>query len=429
MTGAASSAAERAALAALDEDFMLRALREMVAVPSLPAREQPAQDLMARLLAEAGARVEQFDLDVDALRAHPSYSTEHPRAAPTGVRGQVGDGDGGRCLVLNGHTDVVPVGNVDDWKHDPFDPVLVGRRLYGRGACDMKGGLAAGLAAVKAIIDADIALSGRVVLDAVVGEEDGGCGTLGSLLHGMAADAAVVMEPTRLAVSPAVAGALTFSIMVRGKAAHGCLREEGVSAVEKLPFVHAALLDLEHRRNSRRAEPLFDWLERPFAICVGRLEAGDWASSEADWLRMEGRYGVAPDESLDDARAELEAAVSVAAGKDPWLADHPPKVAWVGAQFLPGRTDSAAAVVGSLIDAVRDTAGHPPKVHGQPYGCDMGLLTRVGGIPTVVFGPGDIRQAHAVDEWVDIDEVASCARALTVAAIRFTSAGCDSAGQ
>lgn len=418
---------ERRVLAAVDDDWLRHTLHDLVAVPSLPGREEPAQRLVAELLTDLGAQVDVFTLDMAGVAAHPAFSTEYERVAPVGVTGTIGRGDG-PTLLLNAHTDVVPAGDAARWRSDPFTPTWRGDRLYGRGAVDMKGGLAAGLTAVKALVDTGVDLPGRVLVDAVVGEEDGGCGTLGSLLHGTTADGAVVLEPTGLVVSPAVAGALTFHVTIPGRAAHGCLREEGVSAIEKLPLVQQALLGLERDRNSRAAEPLFSWLDRPFAICTGRVEGGDWASSEADWCRLEGRFGVAPDEDLEAAQTELESAVAVAAAADPWLATHPPTVRWVGARFLPGRTASddplvvaAQAAVGDLCPPSGDRGRGGPDVplRGQPYGCDMGLLTRVGHIPTVVFGPGDIRQAHAVDEWVDVREVERCARALALLALRY----------
>jgi acetylornithine deacetylase len=414
-------ARERAVLDAVDGDFVVGALRDLVAVPSLPGAESAAQRFVADLLGRIGADVEVFGLDVDALARHPFHSAEFDRPDPLGVIGAVGDGAAGPTLLLNGHVDVVPAGDVAGWARDPFMPTVVGRRLYGRGACDMKAGLAAALAALKAIVDAGVDLPGRVLLTPVVGEEDGGCGTLGALLHGVTADGAIVMEPTRLAVSPAVAGALSVRITITGRAAHGCLREEGVSAIEKLAPVHAALLDLERRRNRRAAGGLFGWLDRPFAICAGRLEAGDWASSEADWLRLEGRYGVAPGEDLADARAQLEEAVADAAAADPWLVEHPPTVEWVGGQFVPGATPVDDPLVTTLVRTSHDVVGRRPAIVGQPYGCDMGLLRQVADIPTVVFGPGDIRQAHAPDEWVDLDDVMICARTLAVTAVRFCS--------
>lgn len=410
---------EQAVLAAVDPVFVVDTLRDLVAVRSVSGEEGPAQEHIADVLRRIGADVETFALDGAALRAHPAYSAEFDRPDAVGVVASIGCGAGGATLWLNGHVDVVPTGDPGDWRHDPFAPTVVGRRLYGRGACDTKGGVAAAVGALKAIIDVGVPLSGRVLVTPVVGEEDGGCGTLGALLHGVTADGAIVLEPTRMAVSPAVAGALSFRITLRGRAAHGCLREEGVSAIEKLAPVHAAVLDLERRRNQRRAQPLFAWLETPFAICAGRLEAGDWASSEADWLRLEGRYGVAPDEDLAAARAEFEAAVTEGAARDPWLARRPPVVEWVGGQFLPGHTDVADPLVTTVTSAVGDVTDGAAAVVGQPYGCDLGLLRAVGDIPAVVFGPGDIRQAHTIDEWVDVDDVIASARIVALAAVRF----------
>src|SRR5205085_7998755 len=197
-------------------------------------------------------------------------------------------------------------------------------QLYGRGACDMKGGLAAGIHALHAIVRSGVDLHGRVAIVPVIGEEDGGCGTLAALDHGIRADACVIAEPTELTVVPATAGALSFRVRVRGLAAHGAIREEGVSAIEQLPTIQHALRTLERTRNERSPDPLFSWLNTPFAICAGRVRGGDWASSEADWLELEGRFGVAPGEDLASARAELEDAIAVAARDDAWLADHPP---------------------------------------------------------------------------------------------------------
>lgn len=410
---------ERAALDAVDTTFVLDVLRDLVALPSLSGEERPAQERVADLLRRVGADVEVFEVDMAALADHPAFSAEFDRPDALGVVGAVGSGATGRTLLLNGHTDVVPPGALRTWTRAPFEPSLEGGRVYGRGACDMKGGLAAGIAAVRAIVDARIALDGQVLVTPVVGEEDGGSGTLAALSHGVTADGAIVLEPTRMAVSPAVAGALSFRITIRGRAAHGCLREEGVSAIEKLAPVHAALLALERRRNRRAGGSLFAWLDTPFAICAGRLQAGDWASSEADWLRLEGRYGVAPDEHLDTARAELEHAVAASVRGDRWLEEHPPTVTWVGGQFLPGSTAVDDPIVHAVSSAAHGVVGHAPDVVGQPYGCDLGLLRSVGGIPAVVFGPGDIRQAHAPDEWVDLDEVIACARTLAVTIVRF----------
>ncbi|HEX9888981.1 MAG TPA: ArgE/DapE family deacylase [Nitriliruptorales bacterium] len=404
-------------LAVLTPEAIGQTLMELVALPTVSANETPGQEHVAAWLDDAGLSVDRWTFSTGALEGDPWFSTEFERRDPVGVAGSTG-GDDGPALLLIGHIDVVPPGRPESWTTPPFEPSIRDGRVHGRGACDMKGGLAAQLHAVKAIVDAGVELRGRVTVASVVGEEDGGCGTLALLEHGVRGDAAIICEPTELTVAPAVAGALTFEIEVEGLSAHGCLREEGVSAIERMLPIHRAVLELEGRRNARAAEPLFDWLERPFAICMGRISGGDWPSSEADWCRVEGRYGVTPDEDLEVARAELEQAVAAAARTDRWLRAHPPQVRWPGAQFFPARTAVDAPVVRTVCAAHAAEVGDP-VVRGMPYGCDMGITVGHSGIPTVVYGPGDIRQAHGPDEWVEFDDVVTCSRALVRTILDF----------
>jgi acetylornithine deacetylase len=415
------SALEQRVLDHVDVDALVELTSSLVAVPSVSARETAGQRLVAARLEAVGMDVETFDVDVAALSRHPRYSAEFERDAMLGVVGRAGGGRG-PTLLVDGHVDVVPPGIDDDWTTPAFAPAVRDGLLYGRGACDMKGGLAAAIHAVEAIRAAGVELAGTVAIASVAAEEDGGAGTLALLEHGVTADACIIPEPTGLAVVPAVAGALSWRISLRGLSAHGALREEGVSAIERFPVVLAAVQRLERERNARHADDLFGWLDTPFAICGGRLAAGDWPSSEADWLVWEGRYGVAPGEDLDAARAELERAVTAAAAADPWLAGNQPTVEWWGGQFLPARTDLDDPVVTTVAGAVEATAGALAVVRAMPYGCDMGLTVGVGGIPTVVYGPGDIRAAHRPDEHVPVADLEAAARTLAVTMLRFCGA-------
>jgi acetylornithine deacetylase len=195
-----------------------------------------------------------------------------------------------------------------------------------------------------------------------------------------------------------------------------------VSTIEKLPVVVDALLDLERDRNGRTKGPLFASVDVPFAISAGTVRAGDWPSSVADWLVLEGRYGIAPGEDLDAARRELEDAIAAAASTDTWLAEHPPVVEWWGGRYLPGHTDLDEPIVAVVGDALTATSDRAVELRGMPYGCDMGLTTRVGGIPTVVFGPGDVRNAHAPNEYVPIVDLVDSCRALALTIVRFCGA-------
>ncbi|NJD18992.1 MAG: M20/M25/M40 family metallo-hydrolase, partial [Gemmatimonadetes bacterium] len=219
--------------AALDVPGMVEAAQRMVRIPSWGGEETPAQEYMASLMAGVGLDVDTWDIPLAEVAAHPAYAAELERTHALGVVGTLPGSGGGRSLILDGHVDVVPPGDEALWTHPPFTGVVVDGRLYGRGSVDMKGQLVAGLFALDALRRACVTPRGDVHLLGVVGEEDGGTGTLASILRGYTADGAVVMEPTGLAVAPAQAGCLNFRVRIPGKAAHGAVREEGVSALEK----------------------------------------------------------------------------------------------------------------------------------------------------------------------------------------------------
>jgi acetylornithine deacetylase len=201
------------------------------------------------------------------------------------------------------------------------------------------------------------------------------------------------------------------------------VREEGVSAVEKFVPLLAALRRFEAGRCSAVSDEcrssLFAGYRLPWPIEVGTVRAGDWASSVPDTLVAEGRYGVAVGEDAGAARREFENAIALAAAADPWLAEHPPEVQWWGGRFDPAVTDPQHAIVTAVSAAAAAVTGSAPVVEGVTYGADMRLLVNVGGVPTVLFGPGDIRAAHMPDEHVSLAELESAARALVVTAIRF----------
>jgi acetylornithine deacetylase len=206
---------------------------------------------------------------------------------------------------------------------------------------------------------------------------------------------------------------------VPGLSAHGCVREEGVSAIETFRPVHDALLELEADRNRRLRQPLFERYRRPYALSIGRLSAGDWPSSVPDLLVCEGRYGIAPGEDAEEARREFERAVAAAADGHRYLAEHPPSVEWWGGQFMPARTPMDTTIVSSATRAITELTGQPPLIEGMTYGADMRLLVNEGGIPTVLYGAGDVRRAHRPDESVPIDDLITVARVIALTAMRF----------
>jgi acetylornithine deacetylase len=175
--------------------------------------------------------------------------------------------------------------------------------------------------------------------------------------------------------------------------------------------VHGALRRLEERRN-RDPHPLMAGYRLPYPLSVGTLSAGNWASSVPDRLVAEGRLGVRLGESVADARTDFEQAVALACAEDPWLCANPVTVQWWGGQFAPGQVEVDAPVSRMVSAAHAAVHGQAPAVHGVPYGSDQRLLTGLGGIPTVIYGPGDVRQAHAPDESVPVSELVSVTRTL-----------------
>lgn len=414
------TSAEVRVLDAIDEQALVRELAALVGVPSVTGSdaESELQHRLAAQLADLGFDVDTWKLDLAALAAHPDHpGTEAPRLEGHGVVGTLGPA-GRPALVLQGHVDVVPTGHLDNW-HDrnPWSGAIKDGAVHGRGACDMKAGVAANLAVARALVSSGVVLERPVSVHSVVSEEDGGLGAFATMLRGHRGDAAVITEPTSGKLVVANAGALTFELRVSGKATHGSSRLAGHSAFEAFLPVHAALVELERERNAA-PHPLFVGNELPCPISIGIVQAGDWASSVPDLLVAEGRLGVLLDEPPAEARAALERAVAEACRRDAWLRDHPVTVSWPGGQFASGRLDIEHPLVDEVLDAISLTEGRRAAIGAAPYGSDLRLYAGMGGIPTLHYGPGDVRLAHGPRERVDIAELIRTTRTLAVLAVR-----------
>lgn len=421
------STLEQTALEALDEQGLLDTFRRLLRIPSITGHEAEAQRWLGRHMQELGLQVDLWTIDVPEVKKHPQFPGMEVDRSQHEAVGLVGiwqkEVTPGKRLIFNGHIDVVPVGDPANWQHSPLGAELEDGRIYGRGACDMKGGLMAALYALKAIKDSGVPLAGSLLIESVIGEEDGGLGTFATLQRGYTGDAAIVCEPTSLNLIPAQAGALTFTVRVSGKSAHACVRLEGVSAIEKYLDIHRALLQLERERNSEVEHPLLGQLELPYPLSIGRVQAGNWSSSVPEELTFEGRIGVAMGESSAAVRQQFEQTLANLAETDPWLRDHPLAIEWSGGQFDSGETPLDSPLVDLCRQTLLDLIGHAPQLEGAPYGSDLRLLVNQGHIPTLLFGPGNVRIAHMPDEFVRVDEVLLAAKAYVVAALRFLEVG------
>lgn len=412
--------AEASVLAAIDAQGLVDDLVAMIRIPSVTGSdaESDLQHWQAGRLAELGFDVDTWKLDLADLAAHPDYpGTEAPRVEGYGVVGVWGPA-GMPALVLQGHVDVVPTGDLDNWDdRNPWSGVIRHNAVHGRGACDMKAGAAANLAVARALVASGVSLERPFALHAVISEEDGGLGAFATMLRGHRGEAAVITEPTSGDVVVANAGALTFRLCVPGQATHGSSRLAGHSALDAFLPVYAAIIELERERNAH-PDSLFATNPLPYPISIGTVRAGDWASSVPDLLVAEGRLGVQIDEPPAAARSSLEAVVAEACAGDPWLRQHPVDVTWPGGQFASGRIDSAHPLVEEVVDSIRTSECRDASLSGAPYGSDLRLYSGMGGIPSLHYGPGDVRLAHGPREHVDIDELVRTTRSLAVLTAR-----------
>jgi acetylornithine deacetylase len=389
---------ESRALEAVDRDAVAASLTDLLAVPSVTGSdaESDVQHVLAKQLTALGLDVDLWPLDLPELTAAPGFpGTEAVRSEAWGLVG-TSSGEGDRpALVLQGHVDVVPPGDPAQWRSDPFEPTWHGTRVHGRGACDMKAGVAANLAAYAAIVRSGVRLRRPVGLQFVIGEEDGGLGAFGTLARGHSGDACIITEPTSGTLITAAAGALTYTLELHGLATHASTPYAGHSALDSYLPLHRALAELSEVRN-RTVEPLMREYPVPYPIVVG--------------LRIE--------EDPADARRELAECIADVAARDPFLRDHPPVLTWSGGQFAGGHLPAGEGLRDLVADVHADvTGGDRPRERGAPYGSDLRLYAGAG-IPTLHYGPGDVRLAHGPDEAVDLDEVLTVTRALVLAVLR-----------
>lgn len=389
-------------------------------------QEGPIQAFMAERLAKTADRVDKFEPDHASMRHLPGFNPGHEyQGRPNVVATYRGSG-GGRSLILNGHADVVAPGPLERWSSPPFEPRVEGGRLYGRGSTDMKAGLAACVLALEAIKQVGGRLKGDVHLQSVVDEEGGGNGTLACIARGYRADAALIAEPTQLQVHVGNRGALLAEIVVEGVPIHASLKGYGVNAIEKVFRLTQALKELETRWMLSRRHPLFS----PPTMNIGEIHGGDGASVvparcllrfDVEFLPVEEHDGDQRRVDVDAVRQEVQEWLSLTCAGDEWLREHPVEVRWyqeTGAFF----TDPDEPVVQTLQSAARD-CGRECRIGGFAAGCDGPLLRNLAGIPTVVFGPGTIRQAHTIDEYVELEQYWEAIRSIALFVWRWSGMG------
>lgn len=400
-------------------------LAELIAHPTVspPARNSSgAQSLIARKLRELG-------FDVDRWTVFPGDDNVVGRLRGTAP-------ERANSLIVNGHIDVAEVGDDSGWSYPPFS-LTRGRdgRLYGRGVADMKGGLAASLFAIQMLREHGIELKGDLIFQSVIGEEAGEAGTLAAIERGYTADYAVVVDTSHLHMQGqggvitgwiTVESPVTLHDGMRARTIHAGGRVHGASAIEKMMKIIGSLQELERHWAVMKTYPGFPPGSNTINPAV--IEGGRHAAFIADRCALWITVHFYPNESHEAIIREIEDHVLAAAAADPWLRDHPPTFRWGGRSMIEER--------GEIFPSLELDLGHPAlsrlkRAYEAEMQCppvvDMsGTVTDAGwfahaGIPAVIFGPGELSQAHAVDESIDPDELVRFAQIMA----RFLADWCN----
>ncbi len=404
----------------------VRLLQDFVQVPSVTGDEGAVQEVIEAEFRKRGYAVEQCRASEGEISPYldhvgVQYDLED---RPSIIATKTGTG-GGRSILLNAHVDTVENGHIDTWSHGPLSGAVVGDLLYGRGSCDMKGGLVAFIAALDVLAALGVKLGGDVTVAATVGEEDGGVGALAAILGGNRADAALISEPTRLRLVPAQGGALVFRLTVSGLSTHAATRDRGVSAFEKFVPIFEDLREFEKERNAAISHPLFDKLENKAPINVGVVNSGNWPVTVPESLSAEIRMGLVPGEDLESSRSLLVERIKSVADRDPWLREHPPRIEWLGGQTAPSEVPVDAPICEAVVQAHHRVTGLPPTIEGVTYGADMRLFDHFGGMPCVMYGAGDVSLAHGPDEHISISDLLTATKTMSCLLVDWCGAGED----
>lgn len=412
---------ERAILDAVDANFdaQLRFLERLTRLPSLRGQEASAQDFMATAFRERGLGVDRWQLKTEDIQHLPGFSPvavsydDAWNVVGTHRPAEVS----GRSLILNGHIDVVPTGPLEMWASPPFEPRIADGWMYGRGAADMKAGLAANLYALDALHAAGVEPAADLYLQSVIEEECTGNGALACLQRGYLGEAALITEPMGETLVSAQVGVMWFQVKIRGKPAHVAYAGTGANAIAaSMPLIQA-LRVLETQWNAH-GHPAFAGHAHPLNFVVSRIAGGDWTSSVPAWCTFDMRIGLFPGMELAAVRSQVEACIAAAAREDPFLAANPPEVVYHGFQaegyVLPPGTPAQhtlerchAEATGQALEKAPTTATTDARFYG--------LYAK---IPALVYGPKS-RDIHGFDECVELESMRRVTRTVALFLARW----------
>ncbi len=395
-------------IAAVDERFeqQIDFTKTLVRFASLRGNEAEAQLFMAEAMSERGLVVDRWKIEIESISDHPGFSPV--AVAYDEAYNVVGSyrpvKHSGRSLILNGHIDVVPTGPAARWSRPPFEPYVKAGQLYGRGAGDMKAGLAGSLFAFDAVCAAGLRPGGQIFFQSVVEEECTGNGALACLQRGYTADAALIPEPVHESLVRAQMGLLWFKMTVPGDPAHASgAYTSGVNAIERAWRIWVRLKEMEAEWNAdKSSHPPYDAHAHPVRFNLGKISGGEWVSSVPAECVMEIRVGVYPDWTIAHAKQQIEARIAEAALLNPGT---PAPVVTYHGFHNPGYVLKGAEEPERILRRSHQTASGAPLLELlSSASTDARILGVFGRIPSLVYGP-TCTAAHGIDESVDVESV------------------------
>lgn len=402
-----------------NETKAINFLQDLLRIPSVTGNEKPIQEFIAAYLDDLGLEIDMFVPSLEELKKHEGFvpvdSSYEDR--PNIVAKLKGLG-GGRSLLFNGHVDVIPEGAPENWQFGFWSGDIHDGKMYGRGASDMKSGVAAMTMAVEAVKLMGLNLKGDIILEYVVDEELSGNGTLACVMRGYKADAGICCETSSMCVQPGSIGRIWFEIHIKGKEAGIQRRFEGVNAIKLGCLVNEIVSDFEKVRLETVSHDLYPTIETAIPCMIGEFHSGTYNSAFPDSCILKGSMATVPGENSDQVKAALtDYIVNKSAENSNWLKNNPPQVIFKGYFAEPSEIPIDSPIVKTLSKSFESIMDEKAIISGREGAADIRFLNKYGDTPTVIFGPGRTEQMHANNEWVAIEDYLNSIKILILTII------------